>query len=70
MTGRYRMSAGGVVLPPLSPQKAAARVRKARRAHSAAPSVDTALALQAAQRAHQDAVRASMTLHTRTTCTL
>ena len=66
---RHRMSAGGVALPPISPQKAAARLRTARRAHSAAPSVDTALALQAARNAHQEAVRAAMTIHERTTCT-
>lgn len=70
MTSKYRMSAGGVALPPLSPEKAAARLRKARKAHSAAPSIDTALALQAAQRVHQDAVRAALTIHERTTtCT-
>lgn len=56
----HRMSAGGVALPPLSPQQAAARVRKARRAFSAAPSVDAAITLQAAQRVHQDAVRAAI----------
>lgn len=70
MTGRYRMSAGGVPLPPLSPRKAAARVGRARKAFSAAPSVDTALALQAAQRVHQEAVRSALSVHERTTtCT-
>lgn len=70
MTKRYRMSSGGVALPHLSPQQAAARARKARKAHAAAPSVDTAIALQAAQPTHQEAVRAALTLHTRTTtCT-
>ena len=66
---QQRMSAGGVALPPLSPQKAAARVRKARKAHSAAPSNNTALTLQAAQNDHREAVRAALTVHERTTCT-
>jgi hypothetical protein len=69
MTVRYRMSAGGVPLPPISPQKAASRARRARKAFSAAPSVETAIALQAAQRDHQEAVRAALTIHERTTCT-
>lgn len=60
---QHRMSAGGVALPPISPQKSAARIRRARRAHSAAPTVDTALALQAAQQVHQAAVRAALTVH-------
>lgn len=54
---KHRLSAGGVALPPLTPNDAANRVRTARAQLSKTRSVDAAIALQQAQRDHREAVR-------------
>ena len=54
---KTRTGANGVVLPPLTPQKAAKRVRAARAQLRKSKTVEAALALQKAERDHRDAVR-------------
>jgi len=57
---KHRISAGGVALPPLSPQKAAKRVRAACAQLSKSKTVEASLALQKAERDHRESVRDSM----------
>lgn len=53
---KTRTSPTGTALPPLTPQKAAKRVREARAQLRKSKTVDAALALQRAERDHRDAV--------------
>lgn len=57
-----RMSPTGTALPPLTPQKAASRVRAARAQLRKSKTVDAALALQRSERDHRESVRDHLAL--------
>lgn len=59
---KTRMSPTGTALPPLSPQKAAKRVRAARAQLRKSKTVEAAQALQKAERDHRESVRDHLAL--------